>query len=315
MGGVRRLDLLPHALAAAARFPIIPLRPGSKTPAVDAWPRRATQDRRIVRRWWTARSDRNIGVCTGPHLLVVDLDVADHGTGRATGEAVIATGVDELRRLAREHGDRELWGIGGCPRTYTVETPSSGWHLYFRTEDPTCCRNTQQLLGPRIDTRGTGGFVVAAGSVGAGGRPYRAVVHRPIAPAPDWLVAALRPPAPPPAAPRPRVQLTGATAVHRYVQRAVRDECAAVAAAAPGGRNATLLRASRILGEFVGAGALSEDDATAALRDAAAGQVGIEAFTEREAARTIRSGLGYGRRRPRDLPTVNTHGSPHLGSS
>lgn len=145
-----------------------------------------------------------------------------------------------------------------------------------------------------------GGFVVAAGSLAADGRRYRPLVHRPVAPAPAWLVDALRP-EPAPVTPRPHVELSGADAIRRYVRRPVREECAKVAAAVPGGRNAALLRAARILGEFVGAGALSEQEAAAALLEASAGHVGVDGFTELEAARTIASGLGYGRQRPRDL--------------
>jgi hypothetical protein len=50
--------------------------------------------------------------------------------------------------------------FGEPPPTYEVRTPRGGRHLYFTGELP----NTVQKLGAKIDTRGVGGFVVAAGS-------------------------------------------------------------------------------------------------------------------------------------------------------
>jgi hypothetical protein len=59
-------------------------------------------------------------------------------------------------------------------RTYTVATASGGEHLYFRQPVGLQLRNTQgehgSGLGWCIDTRGHGGFVVAAGSRRMDGR-------------------------------------------------------------------------------------------------------------------------------------------------
>ena len=82
-------------------------------------------------------------------------------------------------RLAAEAGEP-------IPTTYTVATPSgSGLHLYFRqpAQGP-LLRNTQGRLGWCIDTRGEGGFVVAAGSRRSDGRRYRVVTEAPVAPLP-----------------------------------------------------------------------------------------------------------------------------------
>ena len=56
-------------------------------------------------------------------------------------------------------------------------------------------RNTAGRLGWKIDTRGHGGFVVAAGSLRRDGR-YRITRHREIAPLPAWLTRALTPATP-----------------------------------------------------------------------------------------------------------------------
>ena len=64
------------ALAAAARgWPVVPLRPHGKEPALRGWDDEATLDRDRIRHWWSRRA-YNVGVSCGPAgLLVVDLDV------------------------------------------------------------------------------------------------------------------------------------------------------------------------------------------------------------------------------------------------
>nr|WP_229686773.1 bifunctional DNA primase/polymerase [Longimycelium tulufanense] len=83
--------------------------------------------------------------------------------------------------------------------TYTVATPSGGTrpgiHLYFQAPAVEL-RNTVGKLGWRIDTRGVGGYVVAAGSVRPEG-VYRVVRDAPVQLLPQWLVTALTPPCPP----------------------------------------------------------------------------------------------------------------------
>lgn len=290
-----REDLLDSALAASARFPVFPLRPGAKAPAFEDWQQRASRDRRVIRSWWRARP-YNVGILTGGHLLVVDLDIPKGDAPPDRSQRVRELRRGRLSHLARQNGDTRIWD------TYTVETQSSGLHLYFwvSDDDQRCCRNTHGLIGPHVDTRGEGGLVVGAGSRTPNGI-YRAVVHRPIATAPTWLTDLLRPPAPP--LPTRGVTITGTASLSRWVAAAVRDECASVAAAEPGTRNVRLLRGARTLGELVGAGALGAETAAAALRQAASGHIGVAGCTTGEVEATIASGLRYGTARPRDLRT------------
>jgi len=181
--------------------------------------------------------------------------------------------------------------------TYTVRTPSGGLHLYFRSPEAGGFRNTSGKLGWRIDTRAAGGYVVAAGSVRPEGA-YTVTNAAPIAPLPAWLARALTPPAPPP--PAPPITLPVGRISH-YVRAVVADECRTVATAPVGRRHSSLLRAARILGEFVGGGVLELETARAALRQAAAGHIGIENCTAREVERTIHDGLAFGQKRPRRL--------------
>lgn len=93
-----------------------------------------------------------------------------------------------------------------------------------------------------------------------------------------------------------------------YVHAAVTAECNALRAAAVGTRHRQLLTAARILGEFVGADRLTEETARHALREAAAGHLGVEDFTDSEVSRTITDGLNWGRQRPRQLRPAATGG-------
>lgn len=86
-------------------------------------------------------------------------------------------------------GDKavDAWNqLGGAEDTYTVST-GRGLHLYFR-HPGFYCGNTKSALGPKIDTRGDGGFVVGPGSPHISGTPYVVVDDREPAPLPAWLV-------------------------------------------------------------------------------------------------------------------------------
>ena len=136
----------------------VPLVPGKKTPAIRGWEQRATVDRRQIHRWWAGESCYNIGVATGKSgLVVIDLD---GGRGDRPPEQFAGAhdGHDVLAMLA------DAAGAEMPSRTYTVTTPS-GCHLYFRTPSGISFRNSAGLLGWRVDSRASGGYVVAAGSV------------------------------------------------------------------------------------------------------------------------------------------------------
>jgi len=152
-------------------------------------------------------------------------------------------------------------------------------------------------LGWCIDTRACGGYVVGAGSALTEGR-YTVVNDADIAHLPAWLLTALTPP--PAAAPNPAM-LVSVSRLDPYVRAAVSYECADLRAAQVGTRNVQLHKAARSLGELVGAGRLSEQDARAALWDAAAGHIGVCGCTRREVAQTINSGLRFGQDHPRHL--------------
>lgn len=166
------------ALALAARnFPVFPLRPNDWRPAIKDWQKLATTDEATIRRWWTQWPDANVGVATGKGLLVVDIDNKKGKNG------------------SQSFADLDL--PFEALDTFTVSTPSGGRHVYYRIDGD--ARNTAELLGPGIDTRGDGGYVVGPGSTltdgakdGQPGGKYNGMgLDNPLRSAPDTLSSRL----------------------------------------------------------------------------------------------------------------------------
>lgn len=294
--------LLASALEYAARgWHVFPLIPGTKKPATPrhradqcdgtdprcraghtGWEQRATTDLARITRAWTGDTAWGIGIACGPSgLLVIDTDTDTDGD---TGEAVILA-------LASAHGS--------LPPTWTVSTPSGGIHRYY-TQPAAALGNTARRLGALVDTRGVGGYVVAPPTRTSTGR-YDTVVTDPVADLPGWLVGLLTSPPLPPAdsrivGPDP----AGAPPVtDRYVTAAITGETAKIRQAPPGTRNQQLFLSAIALGQIVGAGLLDHHRAAAALMAAADTHLTARAYTPREAASTIASGLARGTGEPR----------------
>jgi hypothetical protein len=83
----------------------------------------------------------------------------------------------------------------------------------------------------------------------------------------------------------------------RYLQAAIDRTLTKLGQASEGGRNGALYMAAQTLGQLAAGGALTEQQVTDALTPAARA-LGL---TERETARTIRSGLTAGARHPRSV--------------
>lgn len=275
--------------AAHSGHYVFPLWPRSKKAAITDWESTATREAEQIRTWWST-APYNIAIACGPSRLhILDLDDA-HGHTPPSEWPDARGGRDVLAHLAAA-AEQPYPGD-----TYTVATPNAGLHLYFRTPAEPELRCTVAHLGWRVDTRGAGGYIVAAGSVLANGS-YRARNRAAIAPLPQWLVDALTPLPPP-----ERIELTlPAGRASAYLAAIVQGESDAVARANTGQRHSTLLRAAARLGRLVGGGELDRHTVHATLRAAAECHVGHDDFTEREAETTIRDGLAWGASRPRHV--------------
>ena len=298
-----RTAALQYALRGWHVFPLIP---GTKRPACPGhpagrcdrsdpwcrqghtgWEQRATTTDTRIRRAWT-RKPYGIGIACGPSkLLVVDTDQPKAAATATSGEATLA-------QLEVRYGAQ-------LPPTYTVATPSGGTHRYFVQPGGVPLGNTAGLLGPLLDTRGAGGYVVAGPTVID--RPYRNIDNRPPAPLPHWLAQLLtttRRPHTPTNSPLSASQrLLGTGRLSRYVAAALANESARVLDAPQGQRNHQLFCASLALGQLVAGGQLDEPTARTKLRDACAGHIAAGAFTAAEADATITSGLSRGAAEPR----------------
>jgi hypothetical protein len=284
--------LLSHLGQAAARYarrgwPVLPLHAPvprgcscqdaacqsiGKHPRTRHGLRDATTDLEQITRWWRRWPHANIGVATGAlsGLVVIDID-PQHG------------GEHSLRQLHRY-----------CPLPRTAQAGSGiGRHLYYVAEG--AVPSSVGRLGPGLDVRSDGSYIVAPPSRHASGRSYRWIISTEIAPFPRALAARISPPQPSPVdqVHRPIGNITA------YGRAALDAETRAVATAPDGQRNITLYRAARKLGQLCAAGLLPGRLISDRLL-AAATECGLP---NPEAHRTIASGLHNGTRTPR-RPTI-----------
>lgn len=159
-------SILDHALALAAEnLPVFPLRESSKEPPREMhFKTEATCDPARIREWFSD-GRANVGIYTG-YLIAVDVDNKGNKRGDDTVLALELEGFD-------------------LPRTRTHGTPTGGRHLIYRVADPV--RQGADVLGPGLDIRARGGYIVAPGSrVPAG--IYTVLDNHPIVDAPAWLI-------------------------------------------------------------------------------------------------------------------------------
>lgn len=272
---------------AAAGVHVFPIRRGGKVPAIpsahpDGDPLRgecrgtcgrqghglwdAARDPATVAAWWSVDHLRNVGVATGQSgLFVVDLDGAD--------------GIAQWRRLVARHGADE---------TLVASTPSGGLHLLYAARVDRPLGNSASKLAPHIDTRGHGGYIVAAPSTRPDGAYRWAAVPQVdrLPPVPAWIVDALTPRP----APRLPVIWTPGTA-----SKALDGLARTVANAAPKTRNHTLNWAAYRAGEKVAAGLLDRVAVEAALTAAALAAGLDDGETEKTLASGLDKAMGAGR--------------------
>lgn len=232
-------------LAAEMGLPVFPCD-AQKRPMTQHGFRDATKDPETIRR--SFRNAAMIGIPTGEAsgFFVLDLDCKNGAQG--------------LEWLAA-HEAR-------LPQTRRHRTRTGGVHLLFTMPAGRPIRNSASKVGPGVDVRGSGGYIIAPPSIG-----YDVVDASTIAEAPAWLLNLIDPPATQaqPVAPRPPSPPRQSGDGTRYGLQALDNECQAILSAADGAKHDTLNRAAFSIGGLVAAGELAESAALHALASALAG--------------------------------------------
>ena len=146
----------------------------------------ASADVRRIRAWWRKWPDANVAVATGKGSDLVVIDVDPRHGGEDTWDSLKA----ELKVTA----------------TWQACTGGGGIHAYFRYPEGAEITIGAGVLGPGVDHRGNGGYVVAPPSNHASGGAYfwDVLEGEPIAELPAALVERLSAPKKPePAKPAP----------------------------------------------------------------------------------------------------------------
>lgn len=131
---------LENALAFANNnVKVFPLSYNSKSEQIlSSWKNEATTDVNQIRKWFE-NTNCNLAIRTGNGLAVIDVDVKNS---------------EEGKKLILEK-------LKEFPNTFTVQTPSGGYHFYYRVDRLVKCR---VRVYEEIDIRGENGYVVGPGS-------------------------------------------------------------------------------------------------------------------------------------------------------
>ena len=266
---------------AALDLPVLACESRGKKPITEHGLKDATTNPDTIREQWRKKPDANIGIPMGPQSGMFALDV-DGPEGTAS-----------LAKLIEKHGP--------LPTTLEQRT-GKGIHFVFRyPRNGATIRNSASKIGPGLDVRGDGGYIIVAPSVHSNGTIYEWLAgQRPSqiepADAPPWLLDLVVDKPPPTPSERPEWKGNGSGA--RYAEAALEREAEAVAKAPEGQRNDKLNNAAFSLGQLVGSGALLAERVEAELTRAAL-HAGLDPI---ETANTIKSGMSSGAAEPREVP-------------
>lgn len=232
-------------------FKVFPLAAGSKLPAIKGGHgfKDATDDVAQIDAWAKAYPNANIAIATGEPsgIVVIDIDPRNGG-------------MESVTKLA----GRGLT-FPSCPE---ARTGNGGLHLFFAL--PKRLKSSKNRLGPGIDVKSTGGYVVAAPSViaasdqGPGGTYKWVVAPSPkyLPELPSWALAMLIPRADPLPKFEPRISEEGA-------ERSLEGIAKKVAGAPEGERNNVLNWGAYHAGELIAQGKIGPSKVVQRLTQAA----------------------------------------------
>jgi Bifunctional DNA primase/polymerase, N-terminal/Family of unknown function (DUF5906)/Primase C terminal 2 (PriCT-2) len=134
--------LLYYAAMGLRVFPCLnnPGHKDHKKPLTNKGFKDATCDPKKITRWWTRWPTALIGIPTGERFNVLDLDVKKGKNGLA----VVPDWAQRSPLISK--------------------TGTGGKHVFFQPDERICC--TTDVIGPGVDTRGKGGYVIVPPSEG-----------------------------------------------------------------------------------------------------------------------------------------------------
>lgn len=142
--------LLSAALRYAAQgWAVFPCEPRGKKPLTPNGFKDATTDQKTIRASWAKWTDANIGSPMGESRIVIDMDGPEADA--------------PMMELERKHGP--------LPKTLEANT-GRGRHLYFNPNDARI-KPSAGVLGPHLDIRGEGSYVILPPSVHGNGTRYQ----------------------------------------------------------------------------------------------------------------------------------------------
>jgi putative DNA primase/helicase len=266
----------------------------NKRPFTEHGDKDASCDPDCIQAWLLKDPDVLIGIATGEPSDILVLDVDNHEPSK--------NGFKSLAKFELKYGK--------LPDTLRATTPRNGRHYYFRYPQQYELGSTAGELGPGLDTRGNGGYIIAPPSICPEGQYRFENPETPIAPMPEWLINLLLKKSDGPASSK----------AHRPSSPEATDEClpdafaslpplpplvaadvgkmlVALAHTKKGKRNNKLNKAAYVIGRSVGGKYVSREQAEAYLW-AAGRACGLP---DDEIRQTMSSGLEAGIKNPRGL--------------
>jgi hypothetical protein len=273
-------------------FSVIPIKPGPEKKPLIKWKpyqeQRASPD--TIRAWWAKWPNANVGIITGAisNIIVVDID------GPVGLEGYKAT-------------------FGDIPATISQGTgrDGGGLHLLFKHPGGDRFQNTESVLCQKVDTRGDGGYIVAAPSVHHTGRAYKWNIDPTemglddLLDLPDDLKAALlvTNSGSPPANPKSQEHEAGKKYDPDKLEKArkvLAHCCEIIRESQEGEQHRTRRNEARLIGGYIHH-YIDENEVLSALEQAV---VDSGAKNMRSSMDTIRDGIAYGKSEPITIPDI-----------
>ena len=170
------IEITAAKIGAWLDAPVIPLAGKRPVPALGSWGRFIGEHFQGLQETLSlpwSQAD-GYGIVIPPGVVVLDLDVDDAGTLATAKATLMAAGLHEAASRCR----------------YWTRTKSGGRHLFFDAGE----MNTEALpasLGPKVEIKRTGHYVVGPGSAGYqwGGRAFNEASAEPLSPFPFLFAA------------------------------------------------------------------------------------------------------------------------------